>query len=123
MQTCRILLVDAHPLLLDILNRFLGEISEIEIVARARDGLEAMSLAILHQPDLVVTNLALPGLGGRELTRRLAAEPRAPRIVLMSFHDETAYREAADAAGADGFVLKKDLGTKLIPLIQSLMKQ
>ncbi len=121
MQTCRILLVDDHPLLLRILNRLLAEISEIEIVAQARDGLEAMSLAVLHQPDLVVTNLALPGLGGLELTRRLAAEARAPRIVLMSFHDEPEYREAADAVGADGFVLKQDLGTKLVPLIHSLM--
>ena len=121
MQPCRILLVDDHPLLLDILNRFLAEVSGIEIVARARDGREAMSLAVRHRPDLVVTNLVLPGLGGLELTRLLASEPRAPRIVLMSFHEEPEYRKAADSAGVDGFVLKQDLGTKLVPLIHLLM--
>ena len=123
MQRCRILLVDDHPLLLEVLNRFLAEVSGIEIVARASDGLEAMSLAVVHRPDLVVTNLALPGLGGLELTRCLAAQPRAPRIVLMSFHDESEYRHAADAAGADGFILKQELGTKLVPMIQSLMEE
>jgi DNA-binding NarL/FixJ family response regulator len=120
---CRILLVDDHPLILDVLNRFLSEVSGIEIVARASDGLEAISLATLHQPDLVVTALALPGLGGLELTRYLAAQPRAPRIALMSFHDESEYRRAADEAGADGFIVKQELGTKLVPMIRSLIDE
>ena len=123
MKRCRVLLVDGHSLLLDVLARFLAEIPEIDVVARARDGLEAMALAILHRPDLVVMNLAMSGLTGLELTRRVAAEPWAPRVVLMSFHDEPEYRRAAESAGADGFVLKQELGTKLVPLICSLMKK
>ena len=122
MRSCRILLVDDHSLLLGIVNQLLAEISDIEIVALTREGLEAMSLAVRHQPDLVVTNLAVPRLDGLELTRRLAAEPRGSRIVLMSSRDEPEYRVATDAAGADGFVLEADLGTKLVPLIQSLME-
>ena len=122
MNRCRVLLVDSHSLLLDALARFLAEIPEIDIVARTRDGLEALALAILHRPDLVVMNLAMSGLTGLELTRRVAAEPWAPRVVLMSFHDEPEYRRAAESAGADGFVLKQELGTKLVPLILSLMK-
>jgi two-component system nitrate/nitrite response regulator NarL len=122
-QRWRVLLVDDHPLLLDVLNRFLTEVSGIEIVARASDGLEAISLAILHQPDLVLTNLVLPSLGGLELTRYLAAQPRAPRVVLMSFHDESEYRQAAAAAGAAGFILQQELGTKLVPMIESLMNE
>ncbi|MGP0062265.1 MAG: response regulator transcription factor [Isosphaeraceae bacterium] len=121
MKRCRVLLVDSHSLLLDILARYLAEFPEIDIVARTRDGLEAMTLAILFRPDLVVMNLAMSGLNGLELTRRVAAEPWAPRVILTSFHDEPEYRLAAEAAGADGFVLKQDLGTKLVPLILSLM--
>ncbi len=121
MKRCRVLLVDSHSLLLDILARYLAEFPEIDIVARTRDGLEAMTLAILFRPDLVVMNLAMSGLNGLELTRRVAAEPWTPRVILTSFHDETEYRRAAEAAGADGFVLKQDLGTKLVPLILSLM--
>jgi DNA-binding NarL/FixJ family response regulator len=123
MQRCRILLVDSHALLLDVLDRLLREVPEIDVVARTRDGLEAMALVMLHRPDLVVMNLAMSGLTGLELTRRVAAEPWAPRVVLMSFHDEPEYRRAAESAGADGFVLKQELGTKLIPLILSLMKK
>ncbi len=65
--------VDDHPLLRDLINRFLAKRSGIVFVARACAGLEAMSLAVVHQPDLVVTNLFLPGLLGLELTRCLAA--------------------------------------------------
>ncbi len=104
-------------------SRFLAETPEIDIVGRARDGLEAMAMAILHRPDLVVMNLAMSGLTGLELTRRVAAKPWAPRVVLMSFHDEPEYRRAAESAGAAGFVLKQELGTKLVPLILSLMKK
>ncbi len=122
MKRCRVLLVDGHALLLDVLSRFLAEIPEIEIVARARDGLEAMRMAILHRPDLVVVNLTISGLDGLELTRRVISEPWAPRVVLMSFHDEPEYRRAAETAGADGFVLNQELGTELVPLILRLMK-
>jgi two-component system nitrate/nitrite response regulator NarL len=123
MKPCRVLLADNHAMLLDALSRFLAEIPEIDIVGRTRDGFEALALAILHRPDLVVMSLAMSGLTGLELARRVAAEPRAPRVVLMSFHDEPEYRRAAETAGADGFVLKQELGTKLVPLIRSLMKK
>jgi len=117
----RILLVDDHPLLLNVLDQFLADARELEVVARAGDGLKAMALAVLHRPDLVVVNLALKGLGGLELTRRLVDQPWAPRVVLMSFHDDHEYRRAAQAAGAHGFVPKQELGTKLVPLIHSLL--
>jgi DNA-binding NarL/FixJ family response regulator len=123
MKRCRILLADDHLPLLSVLDQFLAEVPEIEVIAHAQEGLEAMALAILHRPDVIVMNLAMSGLTGLELTRRMAAEPWAPRVVLMSFHDELEYRRAAESAGAAGFILKQDLGTKLVPLILSLMKK
>jgi DNA-binding NarL/FixJ family response regulator len=90
-------------------------------VARARSGSQAIALVGLHRPDLVLMNLVLPDVSGLEVTRRLAAAPWAPRIVLMSLDDEPEYRRAVRAAGADGLVLKQDVGTELLPLIRSLM--
>ena len=122
MQHCRILLANGHPVLLGVIGRFLSEVPGIQVVARAGTGSQAMSMVDLHRPDLLLMNLVLPDMSGLEVTRRLAAVPWTPRIVVMSLHDEPEYRRAVQAAGADGFVLKQDLGTKLLPLIRSLMK-
>jgi DNA-binding NarL/FixJ family response regulator len=123
MQRCRILLADGHVLFRGVLDRFLGESRGIDIISHASTGLEAISMAHLHRPDLVIVDLVMPEVSGLEVTCRLAAEPWAPRIILMSFYDGPEYYWAAEAAGADGFVLKQDLGTKLLPLIRSLMEE
>jgi DNA-binding NarL/FixJ family response regulator len=123
MQHCRILLADGHPLLLGVLDRFLSEVPGVHVVARALNGSQAMSLVDLHRPDLLLMNLVLPDVSGLEVTRRLTAAPWTPRIVLMSLHDEPEYRWAVQAAGAHGFILKQDLGTKLLPLIRLLMEK
>jgi DNA-binding NarL/FixJ family response regulator len=122
MQHCRILLANGHPVLLGVIGRFLSEVPGIQVVARAGTGSQAMSMVDLHRPDLLLMNLVLPDMSGLEVTRRLAAVPWTPRIVVMSLHDEPEYRRAVQAAGADGLVLQQDLGTKLLPLIRSLMK-
>ena len=123
MQHWRILLADGHPMLLGVIGRFLSEVPGIHVVARALTGSAAMSLVELHRPDLLLMNLVLPDVSGLEVTRCLTAAPWTPRIVLMSLHDEPEYRQAVQAAGADGFVPKQDLGTKLLPLIRSLMNK
>jgi DNA-binding NarL/FixJ family response regulator len=122
MPRCRILLADGHVLRLGVLDRLLGETPGVEIVARADTGLEALSLAQTHQPDLIIMNLEMPGISGLEATHQLTTEPWAPRIVLTSFRDEPEYYQAAEAAGADGFVLDQEVGTRLLPLIRSLLE-
>jgi len=121
MKRVRILLADRHALLLDALTCFLSEAPDIEILGRAKSGSEALSLAGMHRPDLVVIDFALSGRSGLDVTRRLTSELWAPRVVVMSFHEELPYRLAAEAAGADGFVLKQDLVRRILPLIRSLM--
>jgi DNA-binding NarL/FixJ family response regulator len=123
MHLCRVLLADDHPLLLGVIGRFLAEAPGIQVVARVRTGMQALSLVEFHRPDLLLMNLVLPDVSGLEVTRRLVAAPWTPRIVLMSLHDEPEYRRAVEAAGADGFVVKQDLGTELLPLIRSLMEK
>ena len=98
MRRGRILLADGHPLVLGALDEFLGASPELEIVARACSGPEAMVQAEVHRPDLVVISLVLPEVNGLEVARRLAAVAWAPRIILTSFHDEAEYRHAAEAA-------------------------
>ena len=123
MRGCRILLANDDPPSMGTLDQLLTTLPGVEVVDRVRDGLQVMALAFLHRPDVVVVKQAMPGLGGLELTRRLVAEPWAPRVVLTSREDEPESRHAAETAGASGFVLEQEFGTKLVPIVRSLTER
>jgi CheY-like chemotaxis protein len=62
----------------------------------------------------------MPEMDGLEVTRQIKVQPDAPRVVLLTLHDDLEYRRAAEALGADGFVTKPQLGRKLLDLLKSL---
>jgi DNA-binding NarL/FixJ family response regulator len=72
------------------------------------------------RPDLVVLDLAMPGVNGLVTARRLKHLLPALRIIILTLHDDPAYEQAALTAGADGFVSKAGLGRQLFPLIARL---
>jgi DNA-binding NarL/FixJ family response regulator len=116
-----ILLVDDSPIVLKSVESLLATSEEIKVVATVRSGREALAQVTALEPDLVVMDLSMPGMDGTEATRLLALMPRPPRVILMTVHDDEAYRAAAEKAGADGFLDKADLGTCLLPLVHSLL--
>jgi CheY-like chemotaxis protein len=65
-------------------------------------------------------DIEMPEMDGLEATRRLKAAPDAPRVVVVSLHADAAFRAAAAAAGADGFVPKPDIAAQLPPLLAAL---
>jgi len=116
----RTLMVDDHATFLDELARLLAEKREIDVVGRTASGEDALEQTNALRPDLVLIDLAMPGMGGLEATRRLKADPAAPRVIMLSLHEHPMYRMAALDAGASGFVQKSKLGTTLLPMIHSL---
>jgi DNA-binding NarL/FixJ family response regulator len=116
----RTLMVDDHAAFLDELAHLLAEKREIDVVGRAASGEDALEQTTVLRPDLVLMDLAMPGMGGLEATRRLKAEPDAPRVIILSLHEHPMYRTAALDAGANSFVPKSKLGTTLLPMIHSL---
>jgi len=116
----RTLVVDDHAAFLDELEHLLAENPETDVVGRAISGEEALEQTTALRPDLVLMDLAMPGMGGLEATRRLKAESGAPRVIMLSLHEHPMYRTAALNAGANGFVQKSKLGTTLLPMIYSL---
>ena len=105
-MTIRILIADDHPLVREGLRAALAPLPEVEIVAEAATGQEAIREAVLHRPDVVVMDLQMPELNGIEATRELArAVPTAAVLVLTMFEDED-WVFAAMRAGARGYVLK-----------------
>jgi two-component system response regulator EvgA len=69
---------------------------------------------------MVLLDLAMPGMDGLEVIGRLAVWGRRPRVIMMTAHVDEDYRRVAAAAGADGFLVKADLWTDLLPLIDAL---
>jgi len=116
----RTLIVDDHAAFLDELAHVLEEDREMDVVGRAALGEEALEQTTALRPDLVLMDLAMPGMGGLEATRHLKAESDAPCVIMLSLHEHPMYRTAALAAGANGFVQKSKLGTTLLPMIHSL---
>ncbi len=103
----RVLIADDHALFRDGLRSLL-EAHGVTVVAEARDGQEAVELARIHHPDVVLMDLSMPKLGGLGATRLLAAEhPEIAVVVLTASEDDADLFEAVKS-GAQGF-LPKDL--------------
>jgi DNA-binding NarL/FixJ family response regulator len=79
---------------------------DVEVVAEAADGEDAVQLSQRLKPDLVLMDIDLPRLDGLLATRHLKAGPGSPRVIMLSSIDGRTYREAAAKYGADGFLPK-----------------
>lgn len=117
----RIFLVDDSAAFLDAAAGFFSGCPEVEVIGRALSGHEALEQVVQLRPDVVLLDLAMPDMNGLETARRVRALSDAPRIVMLTLYDDPAYRAAAMAAGADGFVSKAALSTQLLPLLQTLL--
>jgi DNA-binding NarL/FixJ family response regulator len=101
----KVLVVDDHVVVRDGLRRLLVTLPNVEIFDAAT-GREALSFVRRQQPDLILLDLHLPGLGGIELLRRLISTSPDVRILVFSMHAETMYAARALQAGARGYVSK-----------------
>jgi DNA-binding NarL/FixJ family response regulator len=102
----RVAIVDDHELVRAGLSELLGSAGDIEVVATAADGADALAAVARGEPDVVLMDLSMPGMGGIEATRGIAAAHPEVRIVaLTSFSDSPQVLGALDA-GAIGFLLK-----------------
>jgi DNA-binding NarL/FixJ family response regulator len=120
MAPLRILLVDDSAEFLESAARFLAMRADLNLVGSASSGDDAIARALELKPDLVLIDLAMPGMNGLEATRLLKARAEAPRVVIMTLHDNNEYREAAREVAADGFISKSAIGSQLFPMIASL---
>lgn len=107
-------------MVLETLVSFLGMLDCLSVVGVARNGAQAVSLAGVLRPDLVLMDLHMPEMNGLEATRHLKARPNAPRVILVTLDDSRNRREAARKAGADGFVPKLDLYEQLPATLRTL---
>jgi len=112
MEPMRIILADDHALVRAGFRALLREMG-IQIVAEASNGQEVLQLAAQHQPDLVLMDIAMPGLNGLEATARLTEKFPKVRVVILSMHANIEYARRAMQAGAAGYLLKNAKAAEL----------
>jgi DNA-binding NarL/FixJ family response regulator len=118
--TIRVLLVDDQALVRGGFRAILDAEPDIEVVAEASDGAEALELAARHRVDVALMDIRMPRLDGIEATRRLLAEARSPptRVLVLTTFDLDDYVYEALRAGASGFLLKEVLPEQLAPAVR-----
>ena len=115
----RVVLVDDHAVVRHGLKRLLSTAEDIEVVGMAGDGQEAIDVVRHHRPDVVLMDLAMPGVDGIAATRSIHEEqPEVRVVVLTSFGDESRIIDALDA-GAQGYLLKHTEPDALIDAVRS----
>jgi len=118
-RTIRTFLADDSPLLMALLARIVLKDERVSIVGSATDGRKALYNASTLGPDLVITDLHMPGLDGAELTHRLKQLPDSPVVLVVTSDDTPAGWAKCMAAGANAFLVKAgNLAPRLLSVIQ-----
>src|SRR5271154_1746555 len=122
MSTLKLLLADDHEIVRQGLRSILAGIRDCEIVGEVADGRQAVAMARQLNPDIVVLDIAMPGLNGLEATRQILKGRPQTKILILTMHEsDSVIREVLDA-GARGYILKTDAGRDLVSAVESLRR-
>ena len=115
----RVLVADDHAIMVQGLGRLLE--GEAEIVATANDGQQLVERVRQHRPDIVVSDINMPGMSGLDAMRRLKADGLRSRFIFLTLHTDSRLASEAMRAGASGYLLKHAAAEELIEAIHAVM--
>jgi two-component system response regulator NreC len=116
----RILLADDHAVLRSGLRLLIDDQPDMEVVAEAGDGREAIRKTAEAKPDVVLLDLTMPRTNAMETIRHVARTRPRTKVVVLTMHEQPAYAQAAVAAGAAGYVVKRVADTELLSAIRAV---
>ena len=119
-STIRVMTVDDHPIYRDGLAALLAVHGDLELVAEAADGAEALAHFRALQPDVTLMDLSMPGIGGAEAIERIVAEYPGARIIAITTYQGDADIHRALAAGARGYLIKDVLRHEVADAIRAV---
>lgn len=120
--TIHVILADDHPLVRTGIRSILNTLPEVNVVAEAGSGNELLELLTSVRPDMVITDISMPGMDGLEALREIRLRHPEVRVIVLSMHDEPDVVRQAVAAGAAAY-LRKDAGEfELASAIHSVME-
>ena len=120
MTTIRILVADDHALVREGIRHVLDAEPGFEVVAEAANGREAVDLALLHRPDVVLLDISMPLETGLSAAARLRESLPSARVLLLSMHDQAEYVREGVRLGTHGYILKDSAGAELRAAIRTV---
>jgi len=120
MDKIKVLLADDHPVVREGLRTMLATVPDIEVVAEASDGLEAIDKVNECHPDVVLMDLRMPNMDGLEATKRIRSQLSSTAVIVLTIYDNDAYIVDAVRAGAVGYLLKDTSRDLLIHAIRAV---
>lgn len=117
MGICRIVLADDHALIRHGVKKMIEENPALKVVGEAGDGLELIELLKTTPADLAILDISMPNLRGIEAIREVRKICPAIKVLMLTMHKGEQYLCSSFASGADGYLLKEDSDTELLPAI------
>jgi DNA-binding NarL/FixJ family response regulator len=118
----RVLIVDDHPIVRHGLKSVLSGASDVKVVDEAAGGSEAIAKARSSKPDLVLLDLALPGINGLDVLKQLRVEMPHIRVLILSTYPEKQYAIRCLRNGAQGYLTKESASDELLSAIRKIMR-
>ena len=116
----RILIADDHEIMRDGLQRILATAPDLQVVALAANGDEALALVRSNDFDVAIVDMSMPGLSGIDLIKRLKIEKPGLKLLVLSMHGEQQYAARALKAGASGYLSKDSAADQLVAALRKI---
>jgi two-component system invasion response regulator UvrY len=116
----KVLLVDDHAVVRMGFKMLLESAEDIKVVAEAESGEQGIKFYVEHQPDVVVMDITMPGIGGLEAIDRIMAKDNSAKILVLSAHEDSVHPKRVLNAGAMGYLTKRSAAEELIKAIRTV---
>jgi DNA-binding NarL/FixJ family response regulator len=121
-RVTRVALADDHERVRTGIRNLLERAQDIEVVAEAKDGIEALNIVQTYKPDVLILDMEMPRLSGTEVAERLKQEASPVRIIALSAHEDTQYILGMLDYGASGYIMKEEAPEILLKAIRRVAK-
>jgi two-component system, NarL family, response regulator LiaR len=120
LKKIRIILADDHPLMRQAIRMWLEKQQDMEVIAEANDGKEAIEIAVRLQPDIVIMDIHMPVVNGMEATRQIISSCPNTEVLVLTVYTDSEHIHGILEAGASGYLPKNISGEELIQAIRAL---
>ena len=116
----KILVADDHGIVRSGIKLLLERQADLDVVAEAEDGVQAVSRALSERPDLCILDVGMPRMTGLQAAREIRSQLPSTRVLILSMHDDEHYLFEALKAGASGYVLKREADQDLVGAVRAV---
>jgi DNA-binding NarL/FixJ family response regulator len=122
MDKIRVMLADDHPVTRAGVRKFLSKASDIDVIAEAENGTQALAMAKELQPDVLLLDIELPGIKGIEIARELQAAHSPIRILVLSSYDDKQFIFGMLGNGASGYLTKEEIPETIVEAVRGVAR-